>query len=52
MICPQCKSSRLFQTDDPNRFVCLDCKTEYELKPIEKQKPEKKILREKHDWKS
>jgi DNA-directed RNA polymerase subunit RPC12/RpoP len=42
MICPQCKSSRFFQTEDPNRFICLDCKAEFELKPVEKQNRQQK----------
>jgi hypothetical protein len=40
--CPSCKSAWLMQTDNPNRFICLSCKTEYELKPVEKQnRPQK-----------
>jgi len=31
MICPNCKSAWLQQTDDPYSFVCLDCKSEFRL---------------------
>jgi intein/homing endonuclease len=37
-----CHGAWLMQTDNPNRFICLSCKTEYELKPVEKQnRPQK-----------
>jgi tRNA(Ile2) C34 agmatinyltransferase TiaS len=41
-ICPKCHGAWLMQTEDPNRFICLDCKTEYELKPVEKQNRQQK----------
>jgi len=31
LICPNCKSAWLQQTDDPYVFVCLDCKSEFRL---------------------
>jgi hypothetical protein len=31
MICPNCKSAWLQQTDSPYIFVCLDCKSEFRL---------------------
>lgn len=31
MICPNCKSAWLQQTDNPYIFVCLDCKSEFRL---------------------
>jgi hypothetical protein len=40
--CPSCKSAWLMQTDNPNRFICLDCKAEFELKPVEKQNQKRK----------
>jgi len=40
-ICPKCHSAWLMQTDNPEHFICIDCKTEYKLKPIEKQNQKK-----------
>ena len=31
MICPNCKSAWLQQTDNPYIFICLDCKSEFRL---------------------
>jgi hypothetical protein len=31
VICPNCKSAWLQQTDNPYIFVCLDCKSEFRL---------------------
>jgi|GEM_PF-5074633 len=31
MICPNCKSAWLQQTDNPYTFICLDCKAEFRL---------------------
>ena len=49
MICPKCKSSRFFQTEDPTRFVCIDCETKFrlieEVKETKKQNHKEKIVR-------
>jgi len=49
LICPKCKSSRFFQTDEPTRFICIDCKTEYRLEEI--KETETIPMPEAADWK-
>lgn len=31
MICPNCRSAWLQQTDDPHAFICLNCKSEFTI---------------------